>query len=53
MDFWRLPTISTLRRSPVPSWGKRSDRTYLNAVESFAPFAALVIIAHVAGKPMR
>ena len=35
---------------PVPPWGKRADRTYLNAVECFAPFAALVIIAHVVGK---
>src|SRR5258708_24999461 len=35
---------------PVPTWGKRADRTYLNAVESFAPFAALVLVAHVAGK---
>jgi uncharacterized MAPEG superfamily protein len=35
---------------PVPLWGKRADRAYLNAVECFAPFAALVIIAHVAGK---
>jgi len=35
---------------PVPLWGKRADRAHLNAVESFAPFAALVIIAHVAGK---
>ncbi|MBM3345646.1 MAG: hypothetical protein FJY55_03990 [Betaproteobacteria bacterium] len=35
---------------PVPLWGKRADRTYMNAVEVFAPFAALVLIAHVAGK---
>jgi uncharacterized MAPEG superfamily protein len=35
---------------PLPLWGKRADRAYLNAVESFAPFAALVIIAHVSGK---
>jgi uncharacterized MAPEG superfamily protein len=35
---------------PVPMWGKRADRTYLNAVEVFAPFAALVLIAHVTGK---
>ncbi len=35
---------------PVPLWGKRADRTYLNAVEAFAPFAALVLIAQVAGK---
>jgi uncharacterized MAPEG superfamily protein len=35
---------------PVPLWGKRADRTYVNAVEAFAPFAALVIVAHLAGK---
>jgi uncharacterized MAPEG superfamily protein len=35
---------------PLPSWGKRADRTYLNAVECFAPFAALVIVTHLAGK---
>ena len=38
------------KKVPQPPWGKRADRAYLNAVESFAPFAALVIIAHVAGK---
>jgi uncharacterized MAPEG superfamily protein len=35
---------------PVPLWGQRANRAHLNAVESFAPFAALVIIAHLAGK---
>jgi len=35
---------------PLPNWGKRADRTYVNAVEVFAPFAALVIIIHVTGK---
>ncbi|HEY4406828.1 MAG TPA: MAPEG family protein [Xanthobacteraceae bacterium] len=35
---------------PVPAWGKRADRAHLNAVETFAPFAALVLIAHVSGK---
>ena len=35
---------------PVPLWGLRANRAHLNAVESFAPFAALVLIAHVAGK---
>jgi len=35
---------------PVPLWGKRADRTYLNAVEAFAPFAALVLVAHLTGK---
>src|ERR1700744_3440173 len=35
---------------PVPFWGQRAHRAYLNAVECFAPFAALVIVAHIAGK---
>jgi uncharacterized MAPEG superfamily protein len=35
---------------PVPLWGQRAHRAYLNAVECFAPFAALVIIAHIAGR---
>jgi uncharacterized MAPEG superfamily protein len=35
---------------PLPLWGKRADRTYINAVEVFAPFAALLLVAHVTGK---
>ncbi len=35
---------------PVPAWGKRADRTLMNAVEVFGPFAALVLVAHVGGK---
>lgn len=35
---------------PLPLWGKRADRVFMNAVESFAPFAALVIVAHLTGK---
>ena len=35
---------------PVPLWGQRAHRAYLNAVECFAPFAALLIVAHIAGK---
>jgi len=35
---------------PVPLWGKRADRVYMNAVETFAPFAALVLLIHVTGK---
>jgi uncharacterized MAPEG superfamily protein len=35
---------------PVPLWGARAHRAYLNSVEGFAPFAALVLVAHVAGK---
>src|SRR5579872_2439374 len=35
---------------PLPAWGKRADRAYLNAIENFAPFAALVILIHLTGK---
>ncbi len=35
---------------PVPAWGLRANRAHVNAVESLAPFAVLVLIAHVAGK---
>jgi uncharacterized MAPEG superfamily protein len=35
---------------PVPLWGQRANRAHMNAVETFAPFAALVLVAHVAGK---
>jgi uncharacterized MAPEG superfamily protein len=35
---------------PVPLWGQRANRAHINAVEAFAPFAALILIAHVAGK---
>ena len=34
----------------MPAWGKRADRTYINAVEVFAPFAALIVVAQIAGK---
>jgi uncharacterized MAPEG superfamily protein len=35
---------------PVPLWGKRADRAYLNAVETFAPFAALVLLIQITNK---
>lgn len=35
---------------PMPNWGKRADRTYINAVETFAPFAAMVLLVQVTGK---
>ncbi len=35
---------------PVPFWGKRADRAHINAVEVFAPFAALVLIAQISNK---
>ena len=41
---YRDPTLPEL-----PAWVKRCNRAHLNAVESIAPFAVLVLIAHVAG----
>jgi uncharacterized MAPEG superfamily protein len=35
---------------PEPLWGKRADRAHLNAVETFAPFAALVVVAQLTGR---
>lgn len=35
---------------PVPLWGRRLNRAHLNAVEAFAPFAALVVVGHIVGK---
>jgi uncharacterized MAPEG superfamily protein len=48
--FLTPPNYRDPTARPVPLWGKRADRTYLNAVEVFAPFAALVIAAHLLGK---
>jgi uncharacterized MAPEG superfamily protein len=35
---------------PLPPWGKRADRVYINAIETFAPFAVLVILIQLTGK---
>lgn len=35
--------------SPLPHWVNRANRAHLNAVESFAPFAAVVLVGHAAG----
>ncbi len=35
--------------SPLPDWVNRANRAHLNAVESFAPFAAVVLVAHATG----
>jgi uncharacterized MAPEG superfamily protein len=48
--FLQPPNYVDPTPRPLPAWGKRADRTYLNAVECFAPFAALVIVAHLTGK---
>jgi len=35
--------------SPLPDWVNRANRAHLNAVENFATFAAVVLIAHAVG----
>ena len=35
---------------PVPLWGQRADRALMNAVEVLGGFAAMVIVAQLAGK---
>jgi len=42
-DYKVAPTSS------LPDWVNRANRAHLNAVENFATFAAVVLIAHVVG----
>ena len=35
---------------PLPLWGQRLNRVHQNAVEVFAPFAALVLMAQITSK---
>jgi uncharacterized MAPEG superfamily protein len=48
-----LPTPKTYRdptSAELPSWVHRANRAHINNVQVFAPFAALVLIAHVTGQ---
>jgi uncharacterized MAPEG superfamily protein len=42
-DYRLAPT------SPLPAWVQRANRAHMNAVENFAPFAAVVLVAHAVG----
>jgi uncharacterized MAPEG superfamily protein len=48
--FLAPPNYVDPKSRPVPLWGTRAHRAYLNSVEVFAPFAALVIVARISGK---
>jgi uncharacterized MAPEG superfamily protein len=37
----------------APEWTARGQRAHNNLVENLAPFAILVIVAHLTGKPIR
>jgi len=43
------PTYKVAPTSPLPEWVNRADRAHLNAVETLAPFAAVVLIAQAMG----
>ncbi len=43
IDYKTAPT------SPLPDWVNRANRAHMNAVESFAPFAAVVLVGRAAG----
>lgn len=48
-----LPTPQTYSDPTVqdiPVWLHRANRTHINNVQVFAPFAALVLIAHISGQ---
>jgi uncharacterized MAPEG superfamily protein len=49
---WGLAWAFGNRDSPlaVPAWTLRAERAHQNLVENLAPFAILVLVAHVAGK---
>ena len=35
--------------TPLPGWAARARKAHYNAIENLAPFAAVVLVAHVAG----
>jgi len=48
--FLQPPNYVDPAQRPVPLWGQRANRAHINAVETFAPFAALVIVIQLTGK---
>ena len=42
-------TYEVAPTSPLPPWVNRANRAHQNAVENFAPFAAVVLVGHAAG----
>ncbi|MEO8925476.1 MAG: MAPEG family protein [Caldimonas sp.] len=42
-------TYKVAPTSPLPDWVNRANRAHVNAVENFAPFAAVVLVGQAAG----
>lgn len=51
IQTWGLVNAVGYPENPpeLPAWAKRSTRVHANMVENLAPFAALVLVAHIAG----
>ncbi len=48
---WGLPATAGYPDdpAPLPAWAQRSIRAHANWVENLAPFAALILVAHLGG----
>ena len=45
-----MPTLSYVAdKDPLPVWAERAKKAHHNAVENLAPFAAVVLVANLAG----
>jgi uncharacterized MAPEG superfamily protein len=45
-----LPTLAyRADKEPLPAWAEKAKKAHYNAVENLAPFAALVLVAQLAG----
>ncbi len=50
MNVGLLPALTYQADStPLPDWAARAKRAHYNAIENLAPFAVLVVIAHLSG----
>jgi len=47
--FLTAETYMVAPTSPLPDWVNRANRAHANAVENFAPFAAVVLVGQAAG----
>ena len=45
-----IPTLTYMADSdPLPAWAQRAKKAHYNAIENLVPFAAIVLVAHLAG----
>jgi len=50
MAWGLVDTVGYPKNPPVlPDWAQRAHRAHINMAENIGPFAALVLVAHVAG----